>query len=59
MEEEWKSTPSLEMRKVAKTATGLNSYGTRNHAFNLRALTVQAGQATNDTRVLEGEIFPP
>ena len=28
VEEEWKSTPSLEMRKVAKTATGLNSYGT-------------------------------
>ena len=31
----------------------------RTHAFNLRALTVQAGQATNDARVLEGEIFPP
>ena len=33
----------------------------RTHAFNLRALTVQvqAGQATNDARVLEGEFFPP
>ena len=33
--------------------------GLRTHAFNLRALTVQARQATNDARVLEGETFPP
>ena len=38
MEEEWKSTPSLEMGKVAKTATGLNSYGVGNHALNLMAV---------------------
>ena len=38
VEEEWKSTPSLEMRKVAKSATGLNSYGVGNHALNLMAV---------------------
>lgn len=53
VEEEWKSTPSLEMRKVAKTATGLNSYGAWERTHLTRELW------TNDARVLEGETFPP